>query len=309
MSTEIAEYSVIQAKLAELDQLYAGQIYEVATVAGMVKARAARAELRGWRVGLESDRKMLKAPPLDMCRRIDSEAKRITAILVALEDPIDAQIKVEQRIREEAKAAKEAARLEALQAEAAAELDRQRVAQEEEIRLAREEIERERAKAAAERAEQEAAAKAEREAIAKERAVADAQRAQADRVAAEAREKTEKAADEAHRIETARIAREAEAAAEEVRIKRDAEAKRQAEERAELERQQAELNARLAEEVAEKTQRDKAARAKADAYVIETATLVDAAKGAVLLLTEEGYGGHLVTRALQAALLRHEAKP
>lgn len=107
--TKIAEYSKTEAGLAELRSKYAGATYDTATPAGMKAAVAGRAELRTLRVDLEKMRKAIKAPALERCRAIDSEAARITAELEALETPIDAQIKAEESRREEAKRAKEAA--------------------------------------------------------------------------------------------------------------------------------------------------------------------------------------------------------
>lgn len=99
--TEIAEYNQTAAGLAELRDQYRGATYEVTTAAGMAAAKAARAVLRGIRVELEKTRKEIKAPALQRCNLIDTEAKRITAELVELEEPIDAQIKAEEARREE----------------------------------------------------------------------------------------------------------------------------------------------------------------------------------------------------------------
>ncbi len=106
MNTEIAEYSPTAAALAELRQKYEKAVYDTSTVVGMAKAVAARRELREVRVNLEKLRKELKAPALERSRLIDAEAKTITEQLVALEDPIDSQIKAE----EERKAAEKAER-------------------------------------------------------------------------------------------------------------------------------------------------------------------------------------------------------
>lgn len=109
MSTTIIEYSSTDAALALLSERYRGATYDVATASGMTEARKARGELRGYRVDLEKKRVEIKAPALDRCRAIDSEAKRITAALAALEDPIDAQIKTEENRKAEEKAAAERA--------------------------------------------------------------------------------------------------------------------------------------------------------------------------------------------------------
>ena len=97
---QITEYSQTEAALAELRQRYGGTSYEVRTAVGMAAARKGRAEIRGYRTALEAKRVEIKAPALDRCRLIDAEAKRITAELLALEEPIDAAIKEEEDRKE-----------------------------------------------------------------------------------------------------------------------------------------------------------------------------------------------------------------
>lgn len=107
MSTEIQEYSQTEAALADLRSRYDGVVFEVATTKGMDAAKKARAEVRGYRTSLEALRKELKAPALERCRLIDEEAKRITAELLSLENPIDKVIKAEEERKEAEKAEKE----------------------------------------------------------------------------------------------------------------------------------------------------------------------------------------------------------
>lgn len=111
VSTEspIAEYRPTEAALADLRQRYATAVFDVRKPSGMVEAKAARAELRKLRVALEAERKTIKAPALERCRQIDDEAKRITAELVSLEDPIDDQIKAEESRKEEERRQREEA--------------------------------------------------------------------------------------------------------------------------------------------------------------------------------------------------------
>lgn len=116
MTTAIAEYTASEAALAELRGKYAAVVFDVSTGKGMAEAKAARAELRDYRVALEKKRVEIKAPALDRCRLIDSEAKRITAELSALEDPIDETIKAEEERKEREKAAKEQREREAMEA-------------------------------------------------------------------------------------------------------------------------------------------------------------------------------------------------
>lgn len=108
--TAIAEYSETAAALAGLRKKHEGVVFDVTVPKEMRAAKEARAELRTLRTGLEKKRVEIKAPALERCRLIDAEAKRITAELVSLEEPIDVQIKAEE-------ARAETARLEKLEAE------------------------------------------------------------------------------------------------------------------------------------------------------------------------------------------------
>ena len=116
---QITEYNHTAAALAILREKYSGIAFDVTTTKGMEEARKARAEVKGYRIALEKLRVELKAPALERTRLIDAEAKRITTELLAIEEPIDQQIKEEERRKEEEKAAKartEAARLAAIAA-------------------------------------------------------------------------------------------------------------------------------------------------------------------------------------------------
>jgi len=101
-TTAIKEYSPIEAALTELREKHGKTVFDLTTTAGLKEAKAARAEIRGYRTGLETKRKAVKAPVLQRAKDIDAEAVRITAELSALENPIDAQIK-----KREAEIAKE----------------------------------------------------------------------------------------------------------------------------------------------------------------------------------------------------------
>lgn len=100
MTTDIKEYSKTEIALSNLKDRFEGLEFHVDTPYGLKQAKCGRAEIRGYRTGLEKMRKEIKAPALDHCRLIDSEAKRITAELVALEDPIDSQIKEMEGLKE-----------------------------------------------------------------------------------------------------------------------------------------------------------------------------------------------------------------
>lgn len=107
--TIIAEYNKTAAALAELRGKFGGVVFEVSSTVGLKAAKEARAEVKGYRVELEKVRKEIKAPALQRCKDIDEEARRITAELLALEDPIDEQIKAEEQRKAAEKAAKEEA--------------------------------------------------------------------------------------------------------------------------------------------------------------------------------------------------------
>lgn len=103
MTSEIIEYTKTEAALADLSARFKGIIFQVVTPDGMADAKKSRAELRTYRLDLEKTRKDIKAPALLRCQQIDSEAKRITAALEALENPIDEQIKKEETRKEDEK--------------------------------------------------------------------------------------------------------------------------------------------------------------------------------------------------------------
>lgn len=105
----VEEYRPTDAALATLAESYRGVVYDVRATNGMQAAKEARATLRRYRVDLEAERVRIKAPALERCRLIDAEAKRITAALVSLEDPIDVQIKTEEARKAAEREAKEKA--------------------------------------------------------------------------------------------------------------------------------------------------------------------------------------------------------
>jgi DNA repair exonuclease SbcCD ATPase subunit len=117
LKNAITEYSSTEAALAELRKKYGSAKYDVTTSAGMTEAKKARAELRKCRTTLEDKRVEIKAPALERCKLIDAEAKRITAEIEALENPINEKIKAEEDRKEQEKEAAERAR-QALIAEA-----------------------------------------------------------------------------------------------------------------------------------------------------------------------------------------------
>lgn len=103
----VVQYDRTEARLAELRTRFEGATFDLTTTAGDKAARAARLELVKLRTGLEDQRKAHKAPAVEFGKLIDSEAKRLTAEIVALEEPIDAQIKADEQRRENERAERE----------------------------------------------------------------------------------------------------------------------------------------------------------------------------------------------------------
>ena len=254
MTTAIAEYSKTDAALADLAQRYKGVLFDVTTREGMATAIKGRAEIRGYRVALEKTRVEIKAPALKRAQEIDSEARRITGELLALETPIDDQIKADERRKEAETAAKKKAeedRIAAEQAAIKAAEEKVMAAQRAEIARQQEELavkQRAQAQADAEaRRKIEEDQRAAREKIEAEERASRLAREEADRVARQARE-----AEEAE-IRKARAAEEAKIKAEHDRI--DAE-RRALEDAQRKERAAAEAKAKAEREAEEARQRE-----------------------------------------------------
>ena len=111
----LAEYSEIQASLTALKAEYADKVYDVATTAGLKEAKVDRALFRTGRTDVEKVRKALKGPHLDRGRKIDSDAKLITAAFAELEEPVSELIKAEEDKKAAAKAEKERIEVERIQ--------------------------------------------------------------------------------------------------------------------------------------------------------------------------------------------------
>lgn len=262
MATEIVEYSKTEAALAELAQQYGGVVFDVTTTEGMATAKKGRAEIRKYRTSLEDLRKAIKAPALRRCQVIDEEARAITGKLLALEEPIDAQIKKEETRKEDEKNA-------AIRAEQA--------------RLAAEEQARKDAEAKR-MADERAAIDAERKKLDDEKRVRDEQERQArlkleaderaarqrieeqERVAREAREKAEAEA------KSVRDAEEARLRAEREKVER---ARREQEERERKEREAVEAKERAARMEQERVDRE--VREAAERVAAETKQAQEAA--------------------------------
>lgn len=236
-STPIVEYSVSDAAIEQLRARYTG--LTIQSTADYERVRVGIGEVRDIRVQVEKTRVELKADALAYGRKVDTEAKRITTLLLEIEEPLkiekakvdDEKARV-KREKEEAERAAIATELKAkLDAEEAAQkAERDRIAAEQQAesdRLAKERAELEKERAAAEEERRKAQAiideqnriaqakldeeaaklKAEREKLAreqfereaKERAEADA-RAKVEREAAEKKAREEREAEERERL-------------------------------------------------------------------------------------------------------------
>lgn len=319
MTTEIQEYNATEGGLTQLRSKYAGAVYPVETTVGMAEAKVARAEIREIRVTLEKTRKEIKAPALERCNLIDTEAKRITAELSALEEPIDEQIKREERRKAEEKTAREAAerdrittiqkRIQALAgipteyvmagsadiATAANMLDELYIGKDEfgdylTIALAT------RADSFAKLSEMAKAAAVREEAAAK----LQAERAELDRQKAEADAKR-KADDDAATADRKRLDDEA-------RAQREAEQRKADEERAEI----AKVEAKRLNDIKEDNERLRAQAQERDRQQrqkeIGAATLESAAPLALDYLRENGHGQSMPALMLESALNKLAAK-
>lgn len=222
------------------------------TPEGYEAVRLAIANCRDTRGAVERRRVELKADALAWGRKVDTEAKRITALLEAIEEPLKAKKSVVDTEKARIKAEADAAKLRALQAE----IDAKNEAREREQRAARE---AEEARLADERAR-----------LAAEREALDAERRRVEEAARVARE-----AEEARiASERAKLAEERRLADEATRKEREAldaerrrvEAERAAAERVEFERQAAIKAEQDARERVEREQIEAATRkAKLDA--------------------------------------------
>ncbi len=111
VTTAVAKFDRVAAGLADLKAKYNGVLFDVSTNKGMKDAAAARAAIRGPRVEVEKVRKEVKAPLLALGKEIDARAASITTELLAIEEPIDKQIKAEEERREQEKQRKIAAEI------------------------------------------------------------------------------------------------------------------------------------------------------------------------------------------------------
>jgi colicin import membrane protein len=109
VSAALVKIDKVAAGIADLRAKYGNVIFDVATTKGMKEACEARAEIREPRYEVERLRKAAKRPILDLGKKLDTEAERITNELLAIEEPLDSQITAEQTRKENEKKAREEA--------------------------------------------------------------------------------------------------------------------------------------------------------------------------------------------------------
>lgn len=253
IQTAMADLDRVESELPDVEKRYATDVvYEITTTKGMKAALEHRAAWRDRRITVEKARTMAKAPILELGRHVDSRAKRLAEQLRLGEEPIDQQIKAEEKRKEDERQARinaEAGRVLAIQealagigqdvlivcgktsADIQALIDRMTSTQPDPL-VFQEQIEQARAAWSAALVKLDTALKAKRWEEAEAKRIAD-----------------ERAAEEGRRVaEQERLARVAAEQAEAARVLAEA-ARVLAEERAQLARERAELEALRAAQV------------------------------------------------------------
>lgn len=245
ITTVVVKYDISEAQIAAARTKCS--VMTCDTPKGYEEVRVAIGDLRDTRVKIEKRRVELKADALAYGRLVDSEAKRFTAMLVEIEEPLKAKKQVIDDERDRVKREAEVARQRELEAKVRAEREA------EEARL-RAERDAEEARLAEERARLDA----ERAALAEERRIAD----EASRLVREAFAAHQERVAEAQRAEGEALRAE---------LKRNREAD-EARARAEREIIEADRRAVAAErEQAERAEFERQARIKAEADAVTKA--------------------------------------
>lgn len=185
------------------------------TPAGYQAVKSGIAEVRTIRVNVEKSRKDLKQSALDWGRKVDTEAKRVTAKLLEIEKPLKerkalvdqaAERKRQEKVEAICKAQEEKERFERKQREIAESAERERIKKEQEV---------ERAKLAVERVELETlrAQQREWERLEQEKMAAERKELEVEKAKVEAEKHKQEEAKRKEQEERDRIAREKEEAA------------------------------------------------------------------------------------------------
>jgi len=266
----LAKFSPQDAAIAALREKYLPlRVDDIKDEKSVAIVHAARMEIKGYRVKIEKTRKDLKADALEYGRRVDGEAKRLTAQLEEIETHLEREEgKVEaerNRVKAEAEIAKKKrldARIDALEKVglmmSILQIEGMTDQEVDALIAARIKSNEERARR---EAEAQAAREAEERRLAEERAKLEAaQKAECDRVAAEEARLAEerRALEEAGRKQAEAIKAEADRVAAERRAVEEEKRRQEHEKAIEAARQEAAEKARREEaERAEREQREK----------------------------------------------------
>lgn len=108
IQNEIKKYSLPDAAIAELKEKYSGIAFTSLEDKQNVKLiESAYQEVKKYRTGIENKRKELKKEYLETGRAIDGEAKRLTELLLEVEDPLAEQYALIKEAKEAEKIRKE----------------------------------------------------------------------------------------------------------------------------------------------------------------------------------------------------------
>lgn len=86
----VTEFNQTAARIAELRETYGTEVPDASTTEGYKRAKEIASEMTSLRTSLEKRRKEFKSPVLAFGKMIDSEAKRITAEIISIEEPFKA---------------------------------------------------------------------------------------------------------------------------------------------------------------------------------------------------------------------------
>lgn len=109
VKTTVKAFDAAEAGLAKLTKRYENVVFDVSTTKGMKEATDARLAIRAPRYAVKKALDDAKRPLNDLKADITARAASLTERILALETPIDEQIKAEEKRKLEEKAAREEA--------------------------------------------------------------------------------------------------------------------------------------------------------------------------------------------------------
>lgn len=108
IATELQKFAITDSAIAEMRHSFMPiEIKGIQDKDGYLKAKEARAIMRDKRIEVENRRKELKEESLRYGRAVDTEAKRITGLLIPIEEHLTNQIKAIDAQKEQEKIKKE----------------------------------------------------------------------------------------------------------------------------------------------------------------------------------------------------------